>query len=634
MGLCGPTADRRRSLPLGLARYGVADVSALSDDQIAALRATRTAEQKSAQEEESRLLHFLTNRQAEEPADDALLFSGADEVDDHVFSAARSPSPPDINHASHAAHAAQPPQAPPTATAGTFLEDQLSDLDLGPASGDRPSFEASPTHWVQGSSEVWDRFNSGQDAHRQVEEAPDFLDSATAEQRQRSHPAPAPAATTAAKPSVPDFDLSAGVLAVQRTAWRSSEAARYGEDYKSPGAEPRYNPDVAAATKGTNNADAGSPGLWAVTEASVSGSLAGGSTPRFGDLDPHERREKRGSAVEYDSFPSLGGHEAHEGGTPEQRTPEEARSASRPSSTLETIGQWFGGVGVGLFGERPPSVERGRGGGEEGEKRPVSVVVPDASAPVKEGFMCPICMSNCGNAAELIECYERCAAKDAAAASAADEGPNTPASAAGAGGAPGRDGGGSGGGLLSPNPVANDASHAWANAIPTKELQIHRTSSPLDRRSTPLTSFPGPESGVPGPPVVSPVGQAEEPKPPPQQATPQARELLSPSDRREMYCLRCMERKTTVADAFCHGCGHAHMNRMAEQELELRLRVSSYGFGLGFKDHYVHKVQPGSTAEFSGLRVGDTIVRVNGQVRRLFCTRNDVCTHTHTLSFS
>jgi len=55
------------------------------------------------------------------------------------------------------------------------------------------------------------------------------------------------------------------------------------------------------------------------------------------------------------------------------------------------------------------------------------------------------------------------------------------------------------------------------------------------------------------------------------------------------------------------------MNRMHEQEVQLRLRVSSFGFGLGFKDHMIHKVQPGSTAELSGLRLNDTIVHVNGQ---------------------
>ena len=38
---------------------------------------------------------------------------------------------------------------------------------------------------------------------------------------------------------------------------------------------------------------------------------------------------------------------------------------------------------------------------------PIVSVVPKADAPVKEGFVCPICMSEFGDAADLIQCYER-----------------------------------------------------------------------------------------------------------------------------------------------------------------------------------------------------------------------------------
>ena len=79
-----------------------------------------------------------------------------------------------------------------------------------------------------------------------------------------------------------------------------------------------------------------------------------------------------------------------------------------------------------------------------------------------------------------------------------------------------------------------------------------------------------------------------------------------------MYCERCFVHKMHIEDAYCLNCGQPHTNRMQSVIVNLKLRVSSFGFGLGFKEHYVHKVQPGSTSEVSGLRVGDTITAVNG----------------------
>ena len=55
-----------------------------------------------------------------------------------------------------------------------------------------------------------------------------------------------------------------------------------------------------------------------------------------------------------------------------------------------------------------------------------------------------------------------------------------------------------------------------------------------------------------------------------------------------------------------------HLNRMIVQKQALSLQPSSAGYGLGFKNHTVHKVKPASSAEFGGLRLKDTLLEING----------------------
>eukprot|EP00038_Savillea_parva_P009493 m.183882 g.183882 ORF g.183882 m.183882 type:complete len:979 (-) comp15965_c0_seq1:98-3034(-) len=536
-----------------LEQYGVPDVSSLSDEQLGELRASRAAEQRAAQEEESRLLQFLTNRQADPKwgSDDNLLFAGADEVEEAVFD--RNGMDDDQSETSSRGD---------DADGDGFHDGPHGGSGVEAAGGSKMrDNQASTSH-----TQRWDPEPKRHAARSSypLEDAPDFFDTSTQAK---------PASTwQEAKAKEPEFDLSAGVLAVQRTVWRSSEAARHREQFRSPSASSPQFSDAGRSQDANGRKKEGSPGLWAVTEASVSGSRGQQDTGE----DVHDSQ--------YDSFPThpADSHHNQSGESTSDRDPE-GKQPSRPASTMESLGQWFGGVGV-LFGSPPPT-----DGSAPAllKRRSTESVVPQADAQVKEGFMCPICMKDCKDAGELVECYERCSAAE----------PPTPPDSRRADEEEGAAVDMDRHGMVSPSRTPSDPSHAWANARPTEELQARRGSSPLDRRP------PGGEHGdvnTNGTPAV------------PQPGRDNQASIASPTERREMYCLTCMERKTTVTDAFCHGCGQAHTNRMYEQELELRLRVSPYGFGLGFKDHYVHKVQPGSTAELSGLEIGDTIINVNG----------------------
>ena len=341
---------------------------------------------------------------------------------------------------------------------------------------------------------------------------------------------------------------------------------------------------MTAANEATVRSGGGtdSPGLWEMSEASLG----------------------------YDSFPALPGNASP------KTVSEPRRAASGGIGLFSAMSSMFGGTRVESVELAAPEEAAG------GDDMPVFAGDVEATQNMNtstggvyfsaeedniivEGFMCPICMIDCGGATELMHHFETSHSDPPVADGSLAAGSPAPTPTADEVMSV------SEADLISTSPAndtaaapATDATSAWANAVPALTVVGSETPDRMvspERQKGQRMQHSNRPSPLPSP-APGPVSSSS--------TTASAFDKMPGG--RNMYCERCFVHKMHIEDAYCLNCGQPHTNRMQSVIVNLKLRVSSFGFGLGFKDHYVHKVQPGSTSEVSGLRVGDTITAVNG----------------------
>lgn len=208
------------------------------------------------------------------------------------------------------------------------------------------------------------------------------------------------------------------------------------------------------------------------------------------------------------------------------------------------------------------------------------LIIHDADAPVREGFMCPTCMTDFPSAEMLQYHFTKCSLANKCAPSDSDDEDLTRGHTQGIGATRTP---------ASPPTLSSDPTKIWANAVPT--FQYQTAEQPL--------SNPAPKSGAATsntkghmviltprcllcnaifPPRYMPfsIGFAADP---------------SCCARVLQKCLRCKAPKVTASDAFCSHCGKPHEDRLVgtRQVLTLVPKEGS-GYGLGFKNHTIYRV--------------------------------------------